>query len=110
MASETGSAADFLAATGYTNALPQRAPGMLTWDPGGNDNIAFDTIYTWPDGTEKPAFLQLMAWLDSIPQCPDHVLVSQGLTLGDAGRAFDRHHDGVLASDHYGIWADVILP
>lgn len=107
---ETPQVADFLAATGYTNALPQRAPGMLTWDPGGNDNIAFDTIYTWPDGTEKPAFLQLMAWLDSIPQCPDHVLVSQGLTLGDAGRAFDRHHDGVLASDHYGIWADVILP
>ena len=40
-----------------------------------------------PDGEDKPAFLQLMAWLDSIPQCPDHVLVSPGLTLTDAGRA-----------------------
>lgn len=107
---ETPQVSDFLATTGFVNALPQHAPGMLTWDPGGNDNISFDVDHRWPDGADKPAFLQLMAWLDSIPQCPDHVLVSQGLTLTDAGRAFDQHHDGVLASDHYGIWADVLIP
>jgi len=101
---------DFLASTGFVNALPTFAPGMLTWDPAGNDNIAFDVAHRWPDGADKPAFLQLMAWLDSIPQCPDHVLVSRGLTLADAGRAFDQQHEGVLASDHYGIWADVIVP
>ncbi len=104
---ETPQVVDFLSATQFVNALPTFAPGMLTWDPGGNDNISFDVDHRWPDGEDKPAFLQLMAWLDSIPQCPDHLLVSPGLTLTDAGRAFDRHHDGILASDHYGIWADV---
>lgn len=106
---ETPQVGDFLATTGFINALPTLAPGMLTWDPGGNDNIAFDVDHRWPDGEDKPAFLQLMAWLDSIPQCPDHVMLSPGLTLTDAGRAFDHPVDGVLASDHYGIWADAVL-
>lgn len=101
--------ADFLSATGMVNALTERAPGMLTWDPATNHNIALDTTYRYPDGREKSPILQLMAWLDAIPQCPDHVLVSPGLGLMDVGRAFDQPRDGVLASDHYGIWADVRL-
>ena len=101
--------ADFLSATGMVNALDQRAPGTLTWDPATNANIAVDMDYRFPDGSDKPAILQLMAWLDSIPQCPDHVLVSPGLELADVGRAFDTPRGGVLASDHYGIWADVTV-
>lgn len=92
--------------TSYLNALPKVAPGALTWDPAANPNIAFDTTYRWPDGVEKSPILQLIAWLDSIPQCPDHVLLSPGLALAGAGRAFDRPRDGVFASDHYGVWAD----
>lgn len=106
---ETPQVADFLSATGMVNALQVHAPGALTWDPSVNDNIRFDVTHHWPDGQEKPPILQLMAYLDSIPQCPDHLLVAPGLTLSAAGRCFDHHHEGVLASDHYGIWADVIV-
>lgn len=106
---ETPQVLDFLAVTRMVNALHDREPGMLTWDPGGNDNISFDLDYRWPDGADKSPILQLMAYLDSIPQCPDHVMLSPGLTLTDAGRAFDHPVDGVLASDHYGIWADAVL-
>jgi hypothetical protein len=62
---------------------------------------------TWPDGAPKSAALQLMALLDSIPQTPDHVMVSPGLTLTAGGRAFDSAPHGLHASDHFGIWADV---
>lgn len=106
---DTPQVARFIDKTGFFNALPAVSPGVLTWDPATNENIAFDTTYRWPDGSPKRPILQLMAWLDTIPQCPDHVLLSPELELVGAGRAFDRPRGGVLASDHYGIWADVGL-
>lgn len=99
---------DFVASTGYRNVLPERHPKVLTWDPRANANIAYGIDYKWPDGTDKPVILQMMAYLDSIPQCPDHVLLSPGLDLVDCGRAFDAPRAGTFASDHYGIWADAV--
>jgi len=102
--------AEFLAETGYTNILPRFAPGELTWDPAANYNVGYGTSWTWDDGSPKSMILQLMAYLDRIPQTPDHIMVSPGLTATDGGVAFRTPRDGILASDHYGVWADVEVP
>ncbi len=98
---------DFVASTGYLNALPDHWPGILTWDPLNNVHAAAASEVRWPDGRPKSAILQLMAYLDGIPQCPDHLLVSPGIEVAVTGRAFDAPVADILASDHYGIWADV---
>lgn len=107
---EAPQVARFLAATGLINTLPALAPGALTWSPADNPNIGHSLTMTWPDGSPKSAALQLMALLDSIPQTPDHILLSPDLTLKRGGRAFDQPHDGALASDHFGVWVDAELP
>ncbi len=104
---ETPQVGRFLDATGMVNTLPKFAPGQLTWCPTTNPHIGHSLTMTWPDGAPKSAALQLMALLDSIPQTPDHVMVSPGLTLTAGGRAFDTAPHGLHASDHFGIWADV---
>lgn len=91
----------------FANALPAIDPAARTWDPGGNPNVAYGTMHHWPDGALKPLTLRLMAYLDSVPQCPDHVLLSEDLELVDAGVACREPHDGVRASDHYGVWAEI---
>lgn len=106
---DTPQVARFRAATGMVNALDTHAPGLLTWSPADNPHIAHSLTMSWPDGSPKSAVLQLMALLDSIPQTPDHILVSPGLTLTRAGRAFDDAAHGLHASDHFGIWADTTL-
>ena len=101
--------ARFLDETGYTNVLPRFAPGALTWDPATNYNVGLGTSYTWADGSPKSMILQLMAYLDRIPQTPDHVVCSPGLTPVAGGVAFAEPRGGILASDHYGVWADLEL-
>ena len=103
---DTPQLVDFLASTGYRNTLAEQYPGILTWDPRGNANIAYSVDYKWPDGTEKPTILQMMAYLDAIPQCPDHIMLSPGLELVHSQRVFDRPRDDAFASDHYGICVD----
>jgi len=97
------------AVTGFTNALPLVAPSARTWDPDGNPNVKLGTAYAWADGSPKPVVLKLMAYLDRVPQCPDHILVSPDLAVRDAGLACHHPVDGVFASDHYGVWADLTL-
>ncbi|TNF35415.1 MAG: hypothetical protein EP329_06215 [Deltaproteobacteria bacterium] len=99
----------FLAETGYTNVLPAVAPDALTWDPARNYNIGYGTDYNWANGKPKSMILQLMAYLDRIPQTPDHVMLSRGLKLVDGGVCFDVPHHDTLASDHFGVWADAEL-
>ncbi|HRE90125.1 MAG TPA: endonuclease/exonuclease/phosphatase family protein [Myxococcota bacterium] len=99
----------FLAATGLVNALPALAPGALTWSPADNPNIGHSLTMTWPDGSPKSAVLQLMVLLDSIPQTPDHILLSPDLVIRGGGRAFDVPRAGALASDHFGVWVDAEL-
>jgi len=101
--------AAFLEETGYTNVLPAVAPGALTWDPTRNYNIGYGTAYTWDNGKPKSMILQLMAYLDRIPQTPDHVMLSPGLSLADGGVCFDVPHEDTLASDHFGVWADAVV-
>lgn len=102
--------AEFLGETGYANVLPQVAPGALTWAPAHNYNIGFGTAWTWDNGQPKSMILQLMAYLDQIPQTPDHIMLSPELRLRAGGVAFDVPHEGTLASDHFGVWADAELP
>lgn len=97
----------FIETTGYDNVLPHYAPEVLTWDPATNYNIGFGNTIAWPSGEPKSRVLQLMAILDSVPQTPDHIMVSRGLEAVAAGLAFDQPREGILASDHYGIWADI---
>ncbi len=97
----------FLAATGYTNLLPRFRPGTLTWDPARNPNSQLGLAPNWPDGGRKSLAMLLMSYLDSIPQCPDHVLMSPGLEAVDAALCGDRVFGGVYPSDHYGICADL---
>lgn len=96
----------FQAATGLVNTFPRLSPDTLTWSPEDNPNIAHSVVMTWPDGSPKSAVLQLMALLDSVPQTPDHILISPDLTLRNGGRAFDAATQGAMASDHFGLWAD----
>ena len=91
----------------FANALPAVQPDARTWDPDKNPNVGYGTIHHWPDGAPKPLVLKLMAYLDSVPQCPDHVMLSEDLELVAAGIACGEAHDGVFASDHYGIWAEM---
>ncbi len=101
--------ANFERDTGMLNVLPSAFPGILTWDPTTNHNIAHSVVMHWPDGTEKSPVMQLMAWLDSIPQCPDHIFISNDIRLEEVGRAFEQEYGGIQASDHYGIWCDITL-
>lgn len=103
---DTPQLADFLAYTGYRNTLSDEHPGILTWDPRHNANIAYSVDFKWPDGKEKSTILQMMAYLDAIPQCPDHVMLSPGLACRQSRRVFDRPRGDVFASDHYGICVD----
>lgn len=96
----------FLAATGYTNLLPAFHPGVLTWDPVNNTNSQLGLSPTWPDGGTKGLIMLLMSYLDSIPQCPDHILASPGLEALDVDLCCNVPLDGVFPSDHYGIRAD----
>jgi endonuclease/exonuclease/phosphatase family metal-dependent hydrolase len=99
----------FEEATGMTNVLPWAFPGILTWDPETNGNIAHSVVMHWPDGAEKSPVMQLMAWLDSIPQCPDHIFATGELEIESVSRAFDERAQGPLASDHYGVACDVLV-
>ena len=98
---------------GALNVLPTletRAP--WTWDPLGNPNIAFSTKMNEEDGQPKSVMLQLAAHYDTIRQNPDHLLLGPSFgsaDLEDGGLAMNTGHEGVFASDHYGIWADVRL-
>ncbi len=99
----------FLASTGYTNLLPQFMPGVLTWDPARNTNCQLGLSPTWPDGGRKSIAMLLMTYLDSVPQCPDHIMASPGLRAVNAALCADAPVDGVYPSDHYGIVADFDL-
>jgi len=96
----------FLAATGYTNLLPKYQPEALTWDPETNPNSKLGLAPTWPGGGRKSVPMLLMSYLDSIPQCPDHVMASPGLETVGATLCANVSIDGVYPSDHYGICAD----
>ena len=99
----------FTEATGFLNALPTLAPGSMTWQPNANPNVTPGLRHTWKDGTPKPPPLQLMTCLDSIAQCPDHVLCSPELTPVAAQLTCTRPHDGIYASDHFGVLVDIEL-
>ncbi len=83
-----------------------------TWDPDRNSNIRFsrDSL----DASLQPLSLfdWLSVWYDGQPRRIDYVLVDNTFAECDGPRArtiFDAPEDGVYASDHYGILADIPL-
>jgi endonuclease/exonuclease/phosphatase family metal-dependent hydrolase len=99
----------FLNATGYTNLLPEFVPDALTWDPARNPNCQLGLSPTWPDGGRKSIAMLLMTYLDSVPQCPDHIMASPGLHAVRAALCANAPVAGIFPSDHYGILADFDL-
>jgi hypothetical protein len=100
----------FVDRLGLLNVLPSTSERPCTWDPLGNPNIAYSLAAQHPDGTPKPLIPRLVAHYDAIPQCPDHLMLGPTFRrecLREGGLALDRPYDGVLASDHYGVFAEV---
>jgi len=102
----------FVNALGMLNVLPAVAERAFTWDPEGNPNVAFSTAPHHVDGTAKSIFHRLVAHYDGIPQCPDHLMLGPTFShraVREGGLALHTAVDGVFASDHYGVFAEVGL-
>jgi endonuclease/exonuclease/phosphatase family metal-dependent hydrolase len=81
----------------------------LTWDPAGNPHVAASASENHRDGTPKELWSRLTALHDGCPQTPDHVLVSAGSNwpVARIERVFDSPYQGIFASDHYGLLAEL---
>ena len=84
----------------------------MTWDPERNTNIAFscDTSYL-KDRRASPLEL-LSAWYDHVPRRIDYVLLNSKFQKEDvqsAGVILDVPHNGLFASDHFGVAATVSI-
>lgn len=102
----------FLTERGYVDAYSRvSSRAGHTWDPGANTNIK---SFYLGDGEKR--FDSLYEHLNSINEATgkriDFILLNETLGAGqvvDAAVCFDRLHEGVHPSDHFGVFAIVAL-
>ncbi len=99
------------------DAVRKRAAGsaplpILSWDPARNDNIAYSSRPVDASGEKLEGYDLLDALSNTIPQRIDFILLNHLFREEDAlsaSPAIDKPQNGVYASDHFGITADVDL-
>lgn len=96
---------------GLTNAISGTGNGSpITWDPDGNTHTRHGASYVDALGKPKDLSGLLQAQHDRVAQRPDHVLLGPSFGKGALVHArvvLDRPVDGVMPSDHYGIFTVV---
>ena len=96
----------------YIDALKIAGRGNdVTWYPEHNANIRYST--TLSDSSHATAMEKLGARYDDTPRRIDFVLLSDRFTatsIGDGKVFLKNPQNGIFASDHYGVYAQVTLP
>jgi hypothetical protein len=98
---------------GYFDACAVNTPLHLsTWDPGGNENVAFSTQVVDALGDTLDAYGCLSALYDERPRRIDYIFLGPQFKQDDISGCrivLDSLVNGLHTSDHYGIIADVDL-
>ena len=85
----------------------------LTWDPNRNRNISYSTNLHDASGRELDPDEKLSAIYDTWPRKIDYIFLSRHFgthAVRGVRVVIDSCRDGVLASDHFGIMADLDFP
>jgi endonuclease/exonuclease/phosphatase family metal-dependent hydrolase len=100
-------------AVGYIDASPASSSSRGdTWDPVNNENVGFSTRLTDADGDTLDGYGRLSVVYDRRPRRIDYIFLSPHFSPRDitgAGICLDSSVNGLHASDHYGVFADVDL-
>jgi endonuclease/exonuclease/phosphatase family metal-dependent hydrolase len=104
-------ALDTMALRGERNAMTGRKL-LFTWDPGLNENIAYSSRPVDASGRKRSA-LGLLDALDSgIGRRIDYIFLNPGFReedILDSAVVLDAAEDGIHASDHFGVSAEISL-
>jgi len=102
---------EFKATAGLQDTCPEeKAAGQFSWDAGKNRNARFSSSTNDRLGKPLQGYDLLTALYDSTPRRIDYLFHSRHFSGADvraAGIALDRELEGVLPSDHFGVWADL---
>jgi endonuclease/exonuclease/phosphatase family metal-dependent hydrolase len=82
----------------------------LTWDPERNTNIRFSVQPVDASGDSLPPSGLLSAWYDGRPRTIDHIFLNRSWKSSDVEAAhivLDKPENGLFASDHYGVLAEL---
>ncbi len=101
----------FLASSGLVDVVDAMDSSSLdTWDPGRNDNIEYSLDSLDASQQQLPPIDRLGAWYDGQHRRIDYILTDSTLNRPNrplVRRICDRPDQGVYASDHYGLLADI---
>lgn len=110
---------DFLAASKLIDTMDAvrkresgRALPALSWNPALNDNIGYSSRPVEASGEKLEGYDLLDALANTIPQRIDFLLLGPMFREEDAlaaSLAINEKRDGVYASDHFGVTADIDL-
>ena len=98
---------DTLAAAGA--GAPSRA---VTWDAERNENIAWSSRPSNASGIARPPLGRLDAFDCRVSRRLDYILLDKSFRAEDVAAstiALDEAEDGLHASDHYGVFAEIDL-
>jgi endonuclease/exonuclease/phosphatase family metal-dependent hydrolase len=87
-------------------------PPSFSWDATRNPNARVSGSVFGPTGERRTAYERLCALADSFPRRIDYVLLGSQFRSEDSGQGrivLDGEPDGVFASDHFGVGADILL-
>lgn len=89
-----------------------RGEPALSWDPARNDNIGYSSRPVNASGEKLEGYDLLDALSNTIPRRIDFLLLGPTFREEDAlsaSLAIDERKNGVYASDHFGVTADIDL-
>jgi endonuclease/exonuclease/phosphatase family metal-dependent hydrolase len=102
---------EFLVNAGLSDAVDAAGAGhIVTWDPGRNSNILFSQDSLDACGIRLPPLELLSASYDGRCRRIDHVFLNSAFEKQDvryAGTVLDSAQEGLFASDHYGLMAEI---
>jgi endonuclease/exonuclease/phosphatase family metal-dependent hydrolase len=96
---------------GYVDAMAVGGKGTApTWDAERNSNIAFSRRTVSARNEPLGIAGHLSAWYDQFSRGIDYVFFNKSFSREDVKHAevfLDQPNDGVFASDHYGVLAEI---
>ena len=99
--------------TGYLDVCAVNPPpGLSTWDPGENENVAFSTQVLDAHGDTLDGYGCLSALYDERPRRIDYIFLGSQFRQDDISGCrivLDSLVKGLHTSDHYGVIVDVDL-
>jgi endonuclease/exonuclease/phosphatase family metal-dependent hydrolase len=102
---------EFLLNASLCDAVDAAGAGhIVTWEPGRNSNILFSQDSLDACGIRLPPLELLSASYDGRSRRIDHVFLNSAFEKQDvryAGTVLDSAQEGLFASDHYGLMAEI---